>query len=53
MKTPHTIFITRQRYAALLQPFFSNYREIRIPSFSLFFLKGRENEPVAFIPLSS
>lgn len=52
IKTPDTIFVTRQRYAVLLQPYFKHYVEIEMPQYDLFSAKKNANAPVAFIPVS-
>ncbi len=54
-KPANTIFISRKRYAALLQPYFTGYRMLEMPSahFHLLGAKEERNAPIAFIPLSS
>jgi 4-amino-4-deoxy-L-arabinose transferase-like glycosyltransferase len=51
-KPDNTIFISRKRYASLLQAFFVGYQRVDVPSDSRFsFLKKDDsNAPVAFIP---
>jgi hypothetical protein len=52
-KPGDTIFITRQRYADLLQPYFSGYKLVTLavnPPFFSFGGASDGNAPVAFIP---
>jgi hypothetical protein len=50
-KPDHTIFISRKRYAPLLQPYFSGYHQIELSNTKIFFLKSHDqNAPIAFIP---
>jgi hypothetical protein len=52
-KPENTIFISRNRYAPLLQQYFIGYRKIALftqPS-GLFGKKQGEDAPIAFIPL--
>lgn len=51
-KPAQTIFISRKCYKPLIQPYFTHYRIVEMPSHNLPFLKNHNtNSPIAFIPI--
>jgi hypothetical protein len=52
-KPKNTIFITRQKYAAILQPYFKNYRMVAMKANvpSRFLAQQTADRPVAYVPL--
>ncbi|HEX4044712.1 MAG TPA: glycosyltransferase family 39 protein [Gammaproteobacteria bacterium] len=51
-KPENTIFISRQKYLSMLQPFFTEYHLVQAaPSPVMGFSQDKENIPIAFIPV--